>query len=218
MRHLTRDDMLEAIEAAPSKWREAPWSGHLHGCDACRREVEELRALMGEAGSLPVPEPSPLFWEGFSRRIGEAVREQGKARSGAEEQQGGAWWRRLLTWQVAMPGAAVAAVLLLLAAVTLLPGLRGTTARPPAPQAAHTATTPSDAAGTFSAGPTLSVDEESWGLLSDLLADGEDASVLLPATPGTAEQAVLQLSDEERGELGRLLQAEIDRARPRGEG
>jgi hypothetical protein len=57
-------------------------------------------------------------------------------------------------------------------------------------------------------------DDASWTLVSDLSADvaldEAISSGVLPA-PGGADRALWQLSDTERGELAKILQAEIAR-------
>jgi len=46
---------------------------HLAGCHACRQQLAELRGAWQAAESLEAPEPSPLFWDHFSRRVKEAT-------------------------------------------------------------------------------------------------------------------------------------------------
>lgn len=43
---------------------------HLRSCADCRERLEEARAGMALAIEAEVPEPSPLYWEGFSRQLG----------------------------------------------------------------------------------------------------------------------------------------------------
>jgi hypothetical protein len=225
MSHLTRDEMLEAAErpgVVAKANGQGPWA-HLNTCSVCRREVDALAAVLREAASLEVPEPSPLFWGQFSRRVSEAIQEQrdGKREVGAS--RGSVGWAALLgNWRLALPALGLALVFTLVAVALLTRAPRGTTAEGPSagPAARSTTADGAVAAVTPATAPMEGSDEESWALLSDLVAEAqdEDEAVWLSSAPGTAEQAVLNMSDEERVELGRLLQAEIDRARRRGEG
>ncbi len=48
---------------------------HLASCDACRRELADVRAMLAAVADPDnaVPEPSPLFWDHLSARVREAV-------------------------------------------------------------------------------------------------------------------------------------------------
>src|SRR6476620_5547728 len=67
--HLTAEELVDVAEAARS---EASMP-HLQTCDVCARRVTEHRAAMSDVRDVDVPEPSPLFWSQFSRRVSEAV-------------------------------------------------------------------------------------------------------------------------------------------------
>src|SRR5262249_7593962 len=70
MTHLTSQQFVEALDGTLT--RKA--AGHLSHCDACRREVDTLRALMTDVESArEVPDPSPLFWAHFSERVTRAT-------------------------------------------------------------------------------------------------------------------------------------------------
>jgi len=68
--HLSIEEFVDAIDGALPGDRRA----HLQNCEACRREMAELGVLAKDVeASAVVPEPSPLFWDHFSRRVKEAT-------------------------------------------------------------------------------------------------------------------------------------------------
>jgi len=73
MRHLTEGELLDLAEGA----RPESSAGHLASCEACRRQLMDLRSAMTAAAAVDVPEPSPLFWEHLSVRVREAVEAEG---------------------------------------------------------------------------------------------------------------------------------------------
>ena len=70
MTHLTPDELLDVIEQSPvaDRYRE-----HLDSCEQCRTEAAALSAVLGTTRRVDIPEPSPLFWDQFSRRVHEAI-------------------------------------------------------------------------------------------------------------------------------------------------
>jgi hypothetical protein len=193
MRHLSTDERLAAIEAPG-----APSHPHLSACEGCRREVVEARAAIAEVRAADVPEPSPLFWERFSARVSERVAREPVALPS----RGRAVWRWLAP--LATAAAIVVAVLTI--------GQR------------------------WAAEPTRlaapgSIGEERGATIGDVSPDADDAWTILgrvagefdvetlgdslgPAQPGAADAAVWDLSDGERAELTRLLQAEAPAVGP----
>jgi anti-sigma factor RsiW len=95
VKHLTPDELVDAAESVLDTTRQR----HLDTCDACRRQVESLRSLLREAASVPVPEPSPLFWDRFSARVRQAV---------AEERSPAVGWSRWFGWSTLAPACALA--------------------------------------------------------------------------------------------------------------
>ena len=57
-------EMLLAPEAAPAKV-----TAHVAQCDACRMELEELRATMALLDTWEVPEPNPYFLTRLNARL-----------------------------------------------------------------------------------------------------------------------------------------------------
>lgn len=208
MEHLSRDELLLAAEAlARDRPREGSNARHVDACDACREQVVSLARSLEEVLDAELPEPSPLFWDQFSRRVSAAVR--AGTRDGASAGAGGPWRRQ---WHLAWPEWRVVAPLAGLAGAVALAVVVATGRTPrvetPAPAAlAGTSEPPAVEA------PVLaeSADDEAWAAFSTLAAevDAADEGLSVPP-PGAAEGAVLQLSDEERAELIRLLRAEIE--------
>src|SRR6185503_13158015 len=68
---------------------------HLQACASCRKQLDDLRAMMAAAADVDIPETSPLFWAHFSARVhhaGEAQRQAPAAEFSL------AWLRRPLVW------------------------------------------------------------------------------------------------------------------------
>jgi hypothetical protein len=192
VKHLTPDELIDAAEGTIDDERQR----HLDACEACRKEVEALRALMREAAGAPVPEPSPLFWEHFSARVRQAV---------AEEQLPSVGWSRGIGWSTLVPVGALAAVMIAMVA-TLLRAPAVPEMRPAVPTAQIS---PDDTADVL-------LEPENWEIVADLLGqvDWETASAAgLTLAPGEAELAVLSLTEDEQRELSRLLAGEIERSK-----
>jgi hypothetical protein len=67
MTHLTTDQFINAIDDKGDLPRAA--SAHLAECEACQTERASLAEALGAARAAAIPEPSPLFWDHFSRRV-----------------------------------------------------------------------------------------------------------------------------------------------------
>ena len=67
--HLTSEELVDIAEGTRSE-ASAP---HLAGCDPCRAQLSDLRAMMSVAADVDVPEPSPLFWDHLSSRVSAAI-------------------------------------------------------------------------------------------------------------------------------------------------
>ena len=179
--HLSPDEFVDALENALSPSRAA----HLGGCDICRTEITELRAALADASAVSVVEPSPLFWEHFSARVAQAVEvDAAPARR---------WWQPV--WKPVAAAAAVAAVVL---AVTLRSG-------------PGTVTTPSGEAVITDTGILALEDDGSWEFVVGLSADLAFDDVREAVTPaaGTADEAIAELTAEQRAALVRWLRQEI---------
>src|SRR5438552_5435196 len=107
--HLNEHELVDLADGSRTE-ASAP---HLATCSDCRRQLADLRATLASVAAVDVPEPSPLFWDHFSRRVHEAVDAQGRP--------GRSW----LPWL--FPAAAAMAMLLLFVVV---PGIRQSLRQP----------------------------------------------------------------------------------------
>jgi hypothetical protein len=195
MSHLSPVDLVDAL--GPVLTSRA--ASHLAECDACRREVDDLRAALETIKDADVPEPVPFFWPRFTARVVDLASSVS---------------RRAVRWPAMAPGIAwtraLAAAALLLsvasAAVLWRDGLTVTVPPSASPTDAMTQTVHAVR------GPDASDDVSPWDLLADA-STGIDWEVVseagLAPAPGSADRAVLQLSEGERSELVRLLQVEL---------
>ncbi len=193
MKHLTRGELVESADGTLAAARAA----HLDVCERCRREAEQVGAMLAEVRRLGVPEPSPLFWEYFSARVRERVAAEPPPRAAA-----------LWTWRAAALGSAAAAILLAVALGIVWRVGRGTESveRAVTPGSPHTVV--ADPAVVVPPAP-----EVGWDLLAavmdDLSWDEVQETAGLAIRPGTAERAVAMLDEAERARLVELLKAEV---------
>ena len=188
MRHLTESDLLDLAEGAQPEAS----AGHLASCEACRRQLMDLRAALRAAAVVDVPEPSPLFWDHLSARVREAVEAEGRSSTPWLS-----WWP---SWRAIVPIGAVA-MLALTAALMVRPAHESSTASNVAAEITDTAADAGDLAQI--------ADDPSLTLLGDLTSDLDwDAASEAGLAPGTdaVDDVVTSLSSGERRELHRLLQ------------
>ena len=208
MKHLTDTEFVDLIEDAgrlPADRRQ-----HTSVCEACRAQADALGAVLAQTASDVPPEPSPLFWDHLSARVSDAVRGEVPAPSAP------AWAERFRSPLVAWAAAAALAVLIMMTVVwraTLHAPSRGRVA-PELAQAPQTLAV--DPVQVASATTRDNVEaDEAWAVVRTAAEDlgWEDAhAVGLSAHPGSAEGLALELTAEERAELGRLLNAEMKRS------
>jgi hypothetical protein len=192
--HLNADQLIDLAEGASDE-SAVP---HLASCAGCRQQLADLRAMMRTVAEVEVPEPSPLFWDHLSTRVSEAVAAEPDRRS---------WWSGLLSWpRVLMPVASLVAAMLV---VALLVNGRGSgPAVSDGTRAVAADVLPSrellSETGSLTADPSLS-------LVADLTKnmDAESVGETGLAASGSAEHAVVHLSDAELRELRRLLADEL---------
>jgi hypothetical protein len=140
---------------------------------------------------VEVPEPSPLFWEHLSQRVHDAV--------AAEPLPARSWFGHFnAIW--GLGALAAVAVIVLAVVVTLRHG-------PPQPvpmvSVGHSLEVPN---------ATSLPNDASWAVMDDLASqlDFDEASAAgLGVRPGAADDAVSQLSQDERRELVELLREEL---------
>ncbi len=148
-----------------------------------------LQTVLSDVGDTStLPEPSPLFWEHFSRRVREATASE---RVPARE----AWWQGL--WRPLVALGAVAA------AVALAVMLRGGLAAPPA--AVESAQVVASAGEPAVSDDTVDVVTAAVG---DLSFDELRAADLVPSR-GAVDLAVSSLTEAQQRELMRLVREEF---------
>jgi hypothetical protein len=192
MTHLTPDELIDAMEAGAER------RAHLADCDECRRLLADLQGVLSEAERVSVPEPSPVFWPHFSRRVSAAIENEARPANA---------WPAWLRWQVLLPLGAVATIVLaLLISVPKNTAPGNALVAPAAPIAPVARVAPAALDG---------VPSDSWNTVADLVGelDLETASAAGVIEPGLAERAVLELTAAEQQELTRLLKEELTRAK-----
>jgi len=189
MTHLAPHDLADALEDAGTSVGSSLTPAqreHLAACDECRRQVEELRALLSDvSAAADTHEPSPLFWEHFSRRVSEATATLPVRTS---------WWQPI--WRPVVAASAAAAALVL--AIVLHPGTPLATLDP------------SGVVATIDSG-FAPPDEESVNLIVQVASDLSADEFQEAARPtGDAAAAVIdELTPAQRTELIRLIRAKM---------
>jgi hypothetical protein len=189
MRHLSEEELIDLADGT----RPESALPHVAECEACHRQMQDLRAAMAAAIEVEVPEPSPLFWDHLSARVRAAVASEKGSPAGT------ATW---LSWRLALPAGALAALV-----VAVLVGLRFPSNRPADRPPEDVAGQPTDS-GTF--GPMA--DDPSLNLIADLAAELDldaAAEAGLTMRAGTVDGVVLEMSADERLELQRILKQEM---------
>jgi hypothetical protein len=190
MTHLSSAEFVDLVEGVRAE-ASAP---HLSECDRCRRELADLRDMMAAATSLPIPEPSPLFWDHLSARVEEAVRQEESiaAERPVRVALFNSWWIRV---------AAGVAMSALVAAVAVTLSSRQNPPSTPPPELPALAATPGD--------------DTSLDLVADFggTLDWDDLREQMSVSthPGVLDGGVGALDAGERQELERLLKQELAR-------
>ena len=179
-KHLRPDEFVDAMDGALPAARGA----HLEQCAECRAELDGLLSMQREAADDDAPEPSPLFWDHFSARVGEATARENRTTA--------PWWRT--GWQpIAALAVAAASVVLVLqmrsAPAVVAPALAPVTS---------VADGPSDADGSW---------DIVMGLASEIAWD-DIRDAVTPAA-GAADAVIEELTGAQREALVRLLKQEI---------
>jgi hypothetical protein len=193
--HLTPDELIDLSEGADA----GDASAHVRGCETCRAEVAALQAAMSSAASVDVPEPSPLFWDHLSARVRENI--------AAEPAPARRW-----TWAAGLPmpswsGVAVAAVAAAIGIAVYVTAPRSWLLRDTTPDSREATTE-------LVLQPFGAADDPSLALVADLteqLDPGAVAETGWTSHAGGVEEAVANLTDDERIELQRLLQEAMEK-------
>jgi hypothetical protein len=207
MKHLNRAELVDFIET--SSLLPAERARHLSTCKQCHAEADALRSTRALATTDEVPEPSPLFWDHFSARVADAVRDEEPGRDG----DAATGWRRspFATW------AAVATM----AVLVMMTVVWRTTLHAPAPAIGPAMAGAAAGKGTVAPAADAGSNEsevdadEAWAVVraaaQDLRWEEAHAAGLI-AHPGAAEGLALELTADERSELARLLDKELKHA------
>ena len=179
---------------------------HLAACDACRRELAGLRAMMAEASHVPAPEPSPLFWDHLSTRVRDAVAEEtARPRS---------WRERVLQPLVLVPSLAVALAVALIA--VLLPRAPVTTTIPSTPLPVAAATLPASSPVQPVLSSLGSADDPQLRIVAAVataVSWDDMMDEIAMAGTGTSDALAGALTTDEQRELERLLTQETAQAK-----
>ena len=194
MKHLNAAELSDVLEGRT----DPRLSAHAHECEACRARLVSASETLQAAAQIEVPEPSPLFWDHLSARVGEAI-------AHAEERRQ-SWTPDLSVARLAFASATLTLVAAAFAGMFLIQSLR-----PPEPNV------PEDTAGMSTPRQLdLAVDDTEWALIAEV-ADGmewdEVAEVGAQSRVSSVDSLAATLSDEERAELARLIRDEIERAK-----
>jgi hypothetical protein len=203
MAHPSRDELL-AIAESPGP---VPAGHHVAACEACRREIAAMRALLADVREVPVPEPSPLFWDHLSARVRDAVSgETPGERADAPVRHGLRGLRAALRWPMAVASTAAMALVLLVVTGRDARSPNGVPAAP-VPGAAGEATDTTPIENGELAG-------EDWAFVADAAESVtyDEVSRLSDAVgPGAAESVITRLTSDEQRELVKLIEAELGR-------
>jgi hypothetical protein len=193
--HLTADQLVDLAEGAKPE-SSAP---HLADCAACRAQLNHLRATMSEVADVEVPEPSPLFWDHFSRRVSDAVEADARLKGS-----------RSFLGSVVGGARAFQAGVLLVAALIIVVIVTSRTKMPDSSKAAAD----TGARDVWSDAVAADADTDASLTIVASLTAGiglEAAGEAGLAHDGSAEHAVTHMSDGELRELQRLLKEEMAR-------
>jgi hypothetical protein len=194
MPHLTPGEMLDLAEGSPVEAGRDSAAHHLASCADCRREIDEIRLILSDLTANEMAEPPPLFWDQLSAQVRARIETEGARRTLVPRAE----W---LTFPGRAAAVGTTAALVILIAVM-------TTDRPagPARVAAPAALLPGEAASAVAPGEA---DASSLRLLGGLAAglswdEVSEAGLMLDR--GSVDDALAELTPEERSAVERLLQ------------
>jgi hypothetical protein len=186
--HLRPDELIDLAEGGQGEG-----AAHLQSCEMCRAA---LTAAMASAASVEVPDPSPLFWNHLSERVRDGIAAEGSALRG---------WEWATAWRPSWSSAALAGVAAAVAIAFFVTAPRGSISQ---------VATPADTAAEVVLQPFGAADDPSLTLVADLTGELDpDAMADTGWTnhAGGVEEAVANLTDDERVELHRLLTEALEK-------
>ena len=199
MAHLSNSELVDSLgpDAAPAV------TAHLARCERCRQRVGELHTAMDLVSKISDPEPEPGFWPLLTARVRRAVREERTSRARTRAVVG------LPRWGWLMAGVSIA---LLAAAVVAVLDRGPAELAVPSQRAADRLLGADPGARPADDGAVLLAHDDAWARLIEAGAQVDWDAVSdsdLGLVPGEAEGAVTHLTDAERAELARLLEAAL---------
>jgi hypothetical protein len=193
MSHLRESEVVDLLDNVLPAAR----ARHVDECSTCMEKIDTLRSTLQRVTDVEVPEPSPLFWDHFSARVRENVKE---ATPGSASPW--ATWIHHAGVRWALAGALVGVIVV---AGLWRVGPMGTN-RPGVVRSTEAVETTLDA--------SAADDDVAWSLVREVADEvhwDDQVAATLDPHPGTVERAVLALKGEERAELVRLLEAATKR-------
>jgi hypothetical protein len=182
-------------------------AAHVASCATCRAQAAVLHAALHDLAAVDMPEPSPLFWTHFSRRVHDAIAtEPAPRRSG--------WLSN--AWDSLGPiGVAAPLVLAVFSGVLVTRAVRLADVDPPRMAGRSGLSPVPGAADRGSETMTDPANAEVWAVLTAAAStlefqEAHDAG--MHVRPAALDAAVGDLSADERAELARLLQSELKRS------
>lgn len=195
--HLADYEIVDALEGTltPARW------AHAASCADCARQIEELRAIAGDAAAVEVPEPPAFFWTQFSANLRAAV---------AGEPLPG----RRFAWMYGWTRSAVAVAAVAIVVIAVMPLVTRLSRPGPTVDSTPVSMTAPAGEGMDPVGDVFAdIDQdEAWAVVRSLAEDldrDEMDQEGVSARPGSTEHLTLGLSDPERVELARLIEEQL---------
>lgn len=189
MNHLTATEFVDALDGTLDERR----MRHLDTCPMCRTQIDNLRSALVSGLAVEQPEPSPLFWANFSKRVNTSI--------GGTRVEGSRWLSGILS-----PGVLGAAALIVVVVIGAF--WRSEIAEP---RTDESMIVPVD----LLLEPDESEAEKAWAAVraaAEGIAWDEVHDAGLSTRPGQAERAVNSLTDKERERLIALLEEDLKKA------
>lgn len=201
MGHLSTSELIDLLDD------EARPSAHVAGCRRCEARLAQLRGTLGRIAAVEVPEPPAGFWDDLSERVHRRIAAEAEP-AGARSADWRGWFA--IGWK---PALAMAAALVLIVAGVVGFHTSGPAVQQRAAVVAPASTGPADVlAGTEASDATLGTSDplDLMAALSAGLDWDQAAAAGLRVSPASADAAVAQLSDQQRAELVRLLEQQLN--------
>jgi hypothetical protein len=195
--HLADHEIVDALEGTLTPARAA----HAASCADCARQIEELRAIAGDAAAVEVPEPPAFFWTQFSANLRAAV--AGEPLS-----------VRRFAWMYGWTRSAVAVAAVAIVVIAVMPLVTRLSRPGPTVESTPVSMTAPAGEGMDPVGDVFAdIDQdEAWAVVRSLAEDldrDEMDQEGVSARPGSTEHLTLGLSDPERVELARLIEEQL---------